>query len=196
MTVRPFRCIVADPAWQPDDKLPGPTRGAERNYRVLSQAEIESFLADQMRAGGMRVSLNAILFLWRLSSMQQAALDVVRAWGFRQLSEVVWRKLTKDGKPWFGMGRTVRNSHETALICVRGPAAKLVANNGIRSEFPAPVPIDERGEYLHSAKPPEFFTQIVEPLIGGITRGGPCLELFARQRRPGWTSVGDQLPAD
>jgi N6-adenosine-specific RNA methylase IME4 len=40
----------------------------------------------------------------------------------------------------------------------------------------------------HSEKPAEFYN-LVEAL-----RDGPYLELFARERRPGWTCIGDQLP--
>lgn len=196
MRLGAYRCIVADPPWAPDDQLPGDTRGSSRNYNVLTQAQLEGFLSDQAHARALTISLNAILFLWRLASMQTEALAVVNAWGFRQLSEVVWCKLTKEGKPWFGMGRTVRGAHETALICVRGPATRLIAAKNIRSVFEAPVPVDARGDYIHSAKPPEFFSQVVEPLIGGTARGGPCLELFARRRRPNWHAIGDQLPAD
>lgn len=189
-----------------------------KNYRVMPTEEIAGFLETI----DYPIANTAILFLWRLSSMQEDALTVARAWGFRVLSETVWCKATKDGKRWFGMGRTVRASHETALICVRGSADDVVVAHNVRSVFDAPVPtywdghpdigsvlIDEDGEpatdkrgrirrvkvgdYIHSAKPDAFFAQIVGPLVG---TAGPNLELFARHRRPGWTTVGDQLPPE
>ena len=83
---------------------------------------------------------NAALFLWHLASMQTDALAVAEAWGFRVVSEIVWQKLSKHGRPWFGMGRTVRASHETALVCLRGPASALIRSRSIRSTFAAPVP--------------------------------------------------------
>ena len=118
------------------------------------------------------------------------------AWGFRVVSEVVWQKLTKRGRPWFGMGRTVRAAHEAALVCLRGRASALIQSRSIRSTFSAPVPtfgpghpcvgqplLDELGrplfdsrdrlrairvgDYIHSAKPEAFFTQLVEPLVCG-----------------------------
>lgn len=212
-----FRCIVADPPWQPRDKLPGPRRGAVKNYRVMQTEEIAGFLETL----NYLVANSAILFLWRLSSMQEDALVVAKAWGFRVMSDSVWDKRTKEGKQWFGMGRTVRASHETALIGVRGSAADVVAGNNVRSLFDAPVPtywdghpdigsvlldedgdpaVDKRGrirrvkvgDYIHSAKPDEFLSKIVDPLVGTC----PKLELFARHRRPGWTTHGDQLPPE
>lgn len=186
-----YRCIVADPPWSPRDKLPGNTRGAARQYSVMKTEDICVFLAAQR----VTVADDAILFLWRLSSMQKDALDVAKTWGFDIKSEIVWRKLTKRELPWFGMGRTVRASHETCLIGVRGRASRLVVGRNIRSVFDAPVPVGPDGHYIHSAKPPEFFTEIVEPLIGGAHHGGPCLELFARRRRAHWDAIGNQLPA-
>jgi N6-adenosine-specific RNA methylase IME4 len=102
-----YVCIVADPPWAPRDKLPGPNRGAAKQYHVMSTAEICD-LADVNVDGGPRIyrepiAKDAILFLWRLASMQQDALVVVRAWGFDVKSEIVWQKLTKRGLPWFGM---------------------------------------------------------------------------------------------
>jgi N6-adenosine-specific RNA methylase IME4 len=102
----------------------------------------------------------------------------VRAWGFEPKSEIVWEKLTKNGKPWFGMGRHVRASHETAIVAVRGKPVRKAAN--IRSRFSAIA-------RTHSEKPEEFYA-----LVGALARG-PYIELFARQQRPGWTCLGDQM---
>lgn len=121
---------------------------------------------------------NAVLFLWRVASMQREALDVVRAWGFEVKSELVWLKTTARGARHFGMGRYVRNEHETCLIATRGRATPVVRN--VRSTFSAPVGV-------HSAKPDEFY-RIVETMYPGNR-----LELFARRERSGWKCIGDQL---
>jgi N6-adenosine-specific RNA methylase IME4 len=190
--VKPYRCIVADPPWMPRDKLPGKTRGAARQYDVLPTSDICAFLDTHEVA----VADDAILFLWRLASMQQDALDVARAWGFDVKSEIVWQKLTKNGLPWFGMGRTVRASHETCLICVRGRASRLIVGKAVRSTFTAMVPFGPDCKYIHSAKPDAFFRCVVDPLVGQPHAGGagPYLELFARKHRDGWDAIGNQLP--
>jgi N6-adenosine-specific RNA methylase IME4 len=168
-----YACIVADPPWSFGDRLPGPGRGAEKHYDVLDLEAIKTFALPS-------IADDAWLFLWRVSSQVEEAYQVCRAWGFVPKSEIVWLKRTSGGKRWFGMGRSVRAEHETAIIAKRGRPPIL--NNGIRSTFEALVP--ERG---HSAKPDEFFS-IVESLCSG-----PRLELFARVDRPGWTCLGDQL---
>jgi N6-adenosine-specific RNA methylase IME4 len=120
----------------------------------------------------------------------------VRAWDFTPKSEIVWVKTTQDpvligpsriedgllpaGRLHFGMGRYVRASHETCIIAARGTAIPLVQSHDMRSVFFAKVG-------AHSEKPEQFF-EIVERLCSG-----PRLELFARRKRPGWTTVGDEL---
>ena len=122
---------------------------------------------------------DAFLFMWRVSAMVPEAYELVRAMDFNHKSEIVWNKLTKHGKKAFGMGRTVRGSHESCIIAKRGRPRRL--SGSIRSTFEAPV-----GE--HSEKPDAFYA-LVEALCGG-----PRLEVFGRKARPGWTVIGDQAP--
>lgn len=171
--------LVADPPWKFRDKLPGPMRGAVKHYGCLTARELMRFplpvLAD-----------DAILYLWRVAAMQQEALDVMRLWGFTLKSEIVWVKTPMhelDGKVHrlslaFGMGRYVRHCHETCLIGVRGKAK--VRDRSTRSIFFAPLG-------RHSEKPDEFY-RLVERLSAG-----PYVELFARKRRKGWTTMGNEL---
>jgi N6-adenosine-specific RNA methylase IME4 len=121
---------------------------------------------------------DAVLFMWRVASMQQEALAVIKAWGFNLKTEIVWQKLTKHGKPHFGMGRITRASHETCLVATRG--RPKVLNRSTRSIFSAPVG-------RHSEKP-ECFFDIVEKLYAG-----PYCEIFARRKRPGWHCIGNEL---
>jgi N6-adenosine-specific RNA methylase IME4 len=169
--MEPYRVVCADPAWSFGDKLPGKSRGAEKNYRVMSVDDICNIVLPP-------IADDALLFLWRVSSQVEEAYRVVRAWGFVPKTEIVWEKLTKNGLPWFGMGRIVRASHETCIVAKRGRSEVLVKN--IRSRFSAVV----EG---HSRKPEIFYTGIVEKLAAG-----PYVELFSRGSRAGWTCIGDQ----
>jgi N6-adenosine-specific RNA methylase IME4 len=167
-----YRVLVADPPWAFDDKLPGPGRGAEKHYGVLSVSDICQFelppLAD-----------DCYLFMWRVSAMVEEAYRVVRAWGFTPKSEIVWLKRTALGKRWFGMGRHVRAEHETCIVAVRG--RPQVKRRDVRSTFEA------LAERVHSRKPEAFF-ELVESLVDG-----PYVELFARRQRPGWTCLGNEV---
>src|SRR5579863_8604563 len=134
---------VADPPWHFADQLSGAGRGAERHHRTMCVADICNFELP-LRAQ------YCFLFFWRCAALTEEALQVVRAWGFTP-SEIVWQKLTKTGKPRFGMGRMVRTSHETFIVGTRGRPTRLVRNS--RSTFAAPVQVDVTGKYIHSAKP-------------------------------------------
>lgn len=180
--IRRFPVIVADPPWQFGDRLPGASRGAEKNYRVMSMPALETFLVSVEQDYKFGVEQDAILFLWRVSAMVEEAYRIVRAWGFEPKTEIVWRKLTAKNLPWFGMGRYVRASHESCIVAVRGRGLSCIKSHSVRSMFEAQV-----GE--HSAKPDAFYSLVEE-----LTKG-PYLELFARRRRAGWEHVGDELPS-
>lgn len=201
----PFRAVMCDPAWPFGDKLPGAGRGAEKHYRLTAMEELYTFPLPPLHD-------DCVLFLWRVSSMPQEALDVVKAWGFKPKTEIVWRKLTKMGNRHFGMGRITRAEHETCIVATRGRPQVKVKN--IRSVFDAEIPkflehaIDENGEdiYLeengywtnglfearvgqHSAKP-EAIYEIIESLFPG-----PYLSVFDRRQRRGWRCIGDEVAA-
>lgn len=170
----PFRVIAADPAWSFGDPLPGKKRGAAAHYRTMPLSEICGYLDEHPE---IRLADDALLFLWRVAAMQEEALAVAKAWGFRVKSELVWVKTKPSGARHMGMGRYTRLEHEVCLIASRGQGSALIRDHSIGSTFTAPVGV-------HSAKPEEFF-RLVERLASG-----PFLELFARGPRPGWTTMG------
>lgn len=171
-TVKPARVIAADPPWSFSDALPGKTRGAARQYPCMSWRDIARFplppLAD-----------DCALFIWRVASMQREALAVIDAWGFDLKTEIVWEKLTKTGRPHFGMGRITRATHETCLVATRG--RPVVRSRSVRDSFAAPIG-------RHSEKPETFYVDIVQHLYDG-----PYVELFARRERKGWTCLGNEI---
>ena len=85
----------------------------------------------------------------------------------------------RKGHLAFGMGRKVRNCHETCVIAQRGNPMPPT-DRAIRSVFFAPV-------REHSRKPDEFY-RIVERLYPTANR----LELFSREDREGWTCTGNE----
>jgi len=164
--------LVVDAPWKPSDKLPGPGRGASKHYQTLTVEDIARFpLPPTVH--------DSVLFFWRLASMVDEALHVVRCWGYQPKSELIWEKLTKHGKRHMGMGRYVRNEHEVCIIAVRGKAKPLVHDQ--RSIFAAPI-----GQ--HSEKPDAFY-EIVERMYPQSRR----FELFSRRHRAGWIQYGNEL---
>jgi len=173
MGFRGFRALVADPPWWFKDRLPGAGRGAAKHYPCMKTERIAAFklppLAD-----------DCWLFLWRPATHQRDALIVAEAWGFHSApAEIIWRKTTKAGNVAMGMGRSVRNAHETCLVFRRGRPRRLSAS--VLSTFDAP-------RAAHSAKPDAFY-RLIDELVPG-----PTVELFARRQWPGWTCLGNEMP--
>ena len=160
-----YPVIVADPPWQYRDQSLH-RGGALRHYDTLPLADIKTFPVPAAN--------DSWLFLWATNPLLSEALEVMEAWDFKYLSNLVWIK------PRYGMGHTVRSAHEILLIGKRG---KPIWNfHGQPSWLMAPV-------QDHSHKPEEIY-DIIQRCVDG-----PYLELFARRQRHGWDGLGNQLDA-
>lgn len=84
----------------------------------------------------------------------------------------------------FGMGRLFRQTHELALIGVRGKIYNRLKNKSQRS-------VHFSQNLKHSAKP-ENLQESIEKMFPDFD--GKSVELFARRERPGWICVGNQCP--
>jgi N6-adenosine-specific RNA methylase IME4 len=97
----------------------------------------------------------------------------------RLAAEFAWVKLNPSGVGFhLGLGLTTRKNIELCLLARRGHPR--IHAHDVRELIVAP-----RRE--HSRKPDEQYARI-ERLVDG-----PFVELFARQRRPGWISIGDEI---
>jgi N6-adenosine-specific RNA methylase IME4 len=112
-------------------------------------------------------------------------LAVMKAWGFKYKSNIVWHKIRKDGgSDGRGVGFYFRNVTELILFGVRGKNARTL-DPGRRQ-----VNLLGTRKREHSRKPDEQYNLIE------ACSPGPFLELFARGRRAGWTTWGDQANGD
>ncbi len=95
--------------------------------------------------------LDALLLLWATAPMLPQALNVMEAWGARYKSNLVWRKLTKNGKARRGTGYRAINFHEHVLMGVFGDDHQI--------HHPIPSLFDGLARE-HSRKPEEFYDLI------------------------------------
>jgi N6-adenosine-specific RNA methylase IME4 len=161
-----FSTIYADPPWPYQNTA---ARGAAVNhYPTLSLEQIRSEPVQALAADC------AHLHLWTTNAFLREAFDVMRAWGFRYKSCLVWIK------PQLGMGNYWRVSHEFLLLGVRGNLR--FRDHTCRSWLTA-----HRTE--HSKKPFAF-----RALIERVSPG-PYLEMYGREEQPecGWTVYGNQV---
>lgn len=162
-----FGTIYADPPWAYSNQ--GTRASTGNHYSTMS---IEDLCAMPIAS---LVADAAHLHLWTTNAFMRDAFEVIEAWGFEYKSMAVWCK------PQIGIGNYVRVSHEFVLIAVRGDCKKFKQRN-IRSWFELP-------RTRHSAKP-DYWRNVIE-------NNSPenRLELFGRERIPGWTVFGNQISA-
>jgi len=170
-----YGVILIDPPWAFktfSGKTGTPHRSAEDHYETMSVKDMAGIPLADMAAK------DCALFMWVVDSHIDVAIELARAWGFRfKTRAFTWRKLTATGTARIGMGYWTRKQTEICLLFTRGKPRRL--SKGVREIIDAP-----RRE--HSRKPEEQYGRI-EALVAG-----PYLEMFARQRRPGWDVWGNE----
>lgn len=175
-----FQTILADPPWRFTNRTGkvAPEHRRLDRYSTMSMDAIKALGASKVAAK------NAHLYLWVPNALLTDGLDVMHAWGFRYVSNIVWAKRRKDGGPdGRGVGFYFRNVTELLLFGVKGSMRTLKPG---RSQ----VNMIETRKREHSRKPDEQYDLIQS------CSPGPYLELFARYPRPGWTVWGDESPVD
>jgi N6-adenosine-specific RNA methylase IME4 len=169
---RKFGVIYADPEWrwEPWSRETGMDRAADNHYPTSVLDEIKARDVTKIAAS------DCALFLWATPPMLDAAIEVLKAWGFDYVTNGVWVK------PFAGTGYWFRFRHEHLLL-------------GIRGKVPCPAPGDQwdsvieqpRGE--HSEKP-EAVCEMIEAYFPNL----PKIELNRRgPARPGWDAWGNEV---
>ena len=126
----------------------------------------------------------AHLYLWVPNALLKDGLDVMEAWGFDYKTNLIWEMIRKDGEPdGRGVGFYFRNVTEMLLFGIKkGSAPNRTLELG-RSQ----VNLIRTRKRDHSRKPDEIIH-----IIEGCSLG-KRIELFARCRRDGWDSWGNQV---
>ncbi len=175
-----FQTILADPPWRFTNRTGkvAPEHRRLDRYSTMSMEGIKALAVSKVAAK------NAHLYLWVPNALLIDGLDVMQAWGFRYVSNIVWAKRRKDGGPdGRGVGFYFRNVTELLLFGVKGSMRTLAP--GRRQ-----VNMIETRKREHSRKPDEQYELIQS------CSPGPYLELFARYPREGWTVWGDESPEE
>ena len=170
--------ILADPPWQFSNSTGkvAPEHRRLLRYPTMDLEQIMELPIAQVAAP------KSHLYLWVPNALIAEGLEVMKRWGFKYKSNIVWYKVRKDGGPdRRGVGFYFRNVTELCLFGIRGknnrtgPAGRRQPN----------VIVSRKRE--HSRKPDEIYS-IVESCSPG-----PYMELFARHTRPGWLQWGNEV---
>jgi N6-adenosine-specific RNA methylase IME4 len=174
-----FSIVIADPPWEYKDKAAAGERGAEFKYPVMKLRDIKNLDVNSI------VEDNAVLLLWGTWPLLDEAKAVLRAWGFKyKTNGFVWVKRNKlqTDTDFMGGGHYTRSNSEFVLIGVRGDRIPRFNNNVKQVIYEALRD--------HSQKPEEFYKS-VNRLYD--LRKYKTVELFARQRRPNITVLGNDV---
>lgn len=174
-----YGAILADPPWHFEVwSGKGNARAALNHYPTMTMRQISRLPVDEIAAK------DCALFMWCCWPSIQDAMRIIEIWGFTYktcafswMKADPYRLFSDDATPFAGMGYWTRANTEPCLLATRGKPKRL--NADVRQGIIAP-----RRE--HSRKPEDVHARI-ERLVGG-----PYLEMFARETRPGWTAWGNQ----
>jgi N6-adenosine-specific RNA methylase IME4 len=190
-----YEILYIDPPWEYKDKNANGKRGAGFKYKVLKPKDIIALPIQNVAA------VDCALFLWTTGPMLPMAIYAIRQWGFEYKTLAFdWVKLNKyvqnsisllkddmfihkweylEAITKFSLGHWTRSSVELCLLATKGKP-KRVDKSVRQTVFYPGYPVLE-----HSAKPPVVRDKIVK-LMGDI----PRLEMFAREKTPGWDATG------
>lgn len=171
-----FKTIYADPPWRYNQAISrnGYARGG-LPYPTLSTEEIIKLPVSSL------CEEDAMCFLWSTNAHIHDALHVMESWGFEYKTMITWVKNN------MGLGFWFRGKTEHLLFGVKGhPRSKYHGPHGAMAGMNFTT-VFEAKKADHSRKPEYAYT-----IIEAISEE-PRIELFARQTRPGWFSVGNEI---
>lgn len=173
-----FAAVYADPPWAfktfSGPKVP--SRNAAQPYATMTMADIAALPVADIAAR------DSVLFLWVTWPTLPQGLKLIEAWGYvYKTCGFAWIKggvVEGEFRTRMGLGYWTRANSEVCLIGTRGKPKRLHAD--VRQVVAEPP-------REHSRKP-DCIRDRIERLVAG-----PYIELFARQRRPGWDSWGAEV---
>lgn len=179
-----FRTILIDAPW-PERGGGKIKRGADRHYPLMSVPKIMALPVHELADPS-----GCHLYSWATGNYLAAAIDCVRQWGFRLINFRPWVKaeaMSGAGGPTLykpqnpGLGQYLRCDAELLLFAVLG---KLPLT-GYKPRQTIYYP-----RARHSQKPLTVYDDIER------MSPGPRLEMFARAKRVGWSSWGNEVASD
>lgn len=186
--MKKYKTIIADPPW----KYKGRGQGSSKSHRpnsygasCSSEERYGSMTMEELRSLPIKniAQDKAHLYLWVTNAFIERGWQLCKDWGFDPKTVVTWGKIRKsDGKPSMKTGYYFRGATEHFIFATKG-------NMRLNSTVCYPTLfLSER--LPHSVKP-EWFYELVDNCSPDSK-----IELFARRKRKGWDSWGNQIDCD
>ncbi|XP_056679736.1 N(6)-adenine-specific methyltransferase METTL4 isoform X1 [Monodelphis domestica] len=176
-----YDVIVIDPPWQ------NKSVKRSKRYNYLSSWQIKQIPIPKLAAP------NCLVITWvtnRQKHLQFVKEELYPYWSVETLTEWHWVKITRSGEFVFPLDSPHKKPYEGLVL---GRVRRKMVST-LREPEMTVLPIPDHKLIvsvpctLHSHKPP-----LTEVLKDYIVPDAKCLELFARNLQPGWTSWGNEV---
>lgn len=188
--MKKYNVIYADPAWE--QKAGRPLSGGYKKENGVQVFNAKSNKSANLPYNTMKfedivdlpiknlTDINCHLYLWVTNKYLMKAEQIIKAWGFKYSTTLVWAK-----KPiGSGMGGTFKVSTEFLIFATKGKVDAIEKINGTWFQKKRQYV----GGYPCHSKKPDFFYELIER----VSRGNR-LELFARNKRESWDAWGNEI---
>lgn len=169
-----YQAIYADPPWREEMSGRYDRRKNQRpghlSYPTMLVGEIKQLPVNEIACKG------AHLWLWTTNQFLKQGFEVMKAWGFTYLAPITWVKPS-------GMGNYFVHRTQTILFGYKDKCI-FEGERYIPTVLFAPFP------KRHSEKPLEAY-ELIERVSSA-----PRIELFARNKRDGWDTWGNEVACD
>jgi len=159
-----FQVIYCDPAWHYNNS--GFDMSANKHYLTVPTEEMAAWKIPSI------ADVNSVCFMWVTNPMLSDGLFLLNSWGFEYKTNMVWVKEKHTA------GFYVFGQHELLLIGVKG---SMLPKEKLKSII--------QGENKQHSQKPEIVYEIIEQMYPGLK----SIELFARNKRKGWSSWGNEM---
>lgn len=159
-----YSVIYCDPPWKYSND--GFEMSAAKQYNTISIAELKNMGIERL------ANDNCVMFMWATNPLLKEAIELMNFWGFEYKTNLVWVK-TKHTAGFYVYGQ-----HELLLIGVKGSMLPT------GEKFKSVISGDNN---KHSQKPENVYKTIEK-----MYPGTKYIELFARNKRDGWVSWGEE----
>lgn len=174
-----YQIIYADPPWHYNSRSNQDNdRGYSdlKPYTTLKQNELENLPIKNI------TNDDAACFMWVTDSHLKEGIKLIEAWGFKYKTiAFIWIKHYKSGVRCVNFAPWTLKSAEICILGIKGRMKQCKITNKIYQ-------VVDALRTTHSRKPAEVRKRIDE-MFGDL----PRIELFAREKTEGWTSIGDGI---
>jgi len=179
-----YNVILADPPWQFGSKA---YQDSNRDMLKLEKTQYDTMSIKDIKALPVKnISKDdCALFMWTTDAHLKEAIEVMESWGFKYKTiAFVWIKKYESGSLVYNFAPWTLKSHEICLFGIKGKMGQHKTANNIKG-------LVEAIRTGHSQKPDEVMKR-----IEGLFGNSPKIELFARRKREGWDSWGNEVECD